>query len=104
MKMSEYLDALRVELELPSDYALAAHFKVSRSYISSLRSNKEAMSSKMGMDTAKILGIHPGLVLLDIERAKAKTPEDQSIWQEIYKGFRSLSLRAKSGRSFALPR
>jgi hypothetical protein len=104
MLMSEYLDALRERLELPSDYALAARFDVTRSYMSALRKNKQAMSEKMGKETAKILEIHPGLVLLDIERAKAKTPEDKFIWQEIYKGFRLLSLRAKSGRSFALPR
>lgn len=104
MKTSEYLDALRVSLELPSDYALAAHFKVTRSFISNLRSKEAPMPRDMAFRAGKIIGRHRGLVLLDMELAKAKTPEEHDAWQEVFEGFRVPLLHAKSGMGHRLTR
>lgn len=104
MKPSEYLDKVRDAIGAPSDYALQKPLSLSKQRLSNYRKNKDFFSDEVSLKVAEILKIHAGIVMIDMHRERAKTPQEQSVWSEIYKGFPSLSLRAKSGRSFALPR
>jgi transcriptional regulator with XRE-family HTH domain len=104
MNTKDYIEAAKQRLDLPSDYALAKVLGVAKQTVSNYQNGKTQLDEPIARRVAEILGIHPGLVLLDMQRERAKTPEDKSLWQEIYKGFLSLSLLAKSGGGFALPR
>lgn len=90
MNTNEYLDAVRVKRELPSDYAVAKLLGITRQTISGYRNGGKQFDDAIARRVAEVLGIHPGLVMLDMHRERSKTPEDRSVWQEIYKGFRTL--------------
>lgn len=94
MNTQEYLERTKTALGLPSDYALAAHFGLTRSYISSMKNGRKQLSDELAHKIAEILKIHPGLVLIDMQREKAKTPEDKNIWRDVAKGFLLLLLPA----------
>ena len=104
MNTSEYLDAVKRKLGVESDYAVAKALSVRQSTLSGYRARNGQMDDEIAAKVAAILGIHPGLVILDMHRERAKTPAEQTIWREIFEGFHVLLLHAKSGRSLALPR
>ncbi|UQV43951.1 hypothetical protein KIV45_18885 [Janthinobacterium lividum] len=104
MNTFEYLDAVKRKLGIDSDYAVAKALKIRPSTISGYRSRDGQMDDEIATKVAELLGMHPGLVILDMHRERAKTPAEQTIWQEIFEGFHVLLLHAKSGRSLALPR
>jgi transcriptional regulator with XRE-family HTH domain len=95
MNTIEYLDAAKRALGVESDYALAKRLAMRASTISNYRSGRGQMDDDIAKKVAAAMGVHPGLVMLDMHRERAKTPEEQSIWQEIYKGFLTLLPRAK---------
>lgn len=99
MKPSEYLDALRTELHLPSDYALIKILGVSKGAISNYRNNKTHFDDAVCRRVAELLGKHHGLVMLDMQRERARSPEDKAAWQIIFEGFRRL-LRPANGVAF----
>lgn len=94
MKPSEYLDAVRVKLGAPSDYALKKPLALSKSAISNYRNNKDFFSDEVSIRVAAILGTDKGLVILDMHRERAKTPQERAAWQEIFAGFLLLLLPA----------
>jgi transcriptional regulator with XRE-family HTH domain len=97
MNTLEYLDAAKKRLGIESDYALAKAMKVRPSTISNYRARRSEMDDEIAAKVAGILGVHPGFVMLDIHRERAKTPEERSIWADIYKGFQTLLPHARSG-------
>ncbi|RFP36145.1 hypothetical protein [Duganella sp. BJB476] len=101
MNTLEYLDAAKAKLGIESDYALAKKLNLRASTIAGYRARGGQMDDDVATRLAEILGVHPGLVMLDMHRARAKTPAEQSIWQEIYKGFLSLLPHAKTGKGFS---
>lgn len=108
MKTSEYLDAARTKLGLPSDYALAKYMKVTQQTISQVRAGEMHLSDKLAVALADILEKDRLELLAVSNLERAKTPEAEAVWagllQKISQGFLSLSLLAKSGRRLALPR
>lgn len=104
MNTIEYLDAAKARLGIESDYALAKKLGMRASTISNYRAGRGQMDDEIATKVAVAAGIHPGIVMLDMHRARAKTPAEQSIWQEIFEGFLTLLPRAKSVGSIALPR
>ncbi|MBV6324377.1 hypothetical protein [Duganella violaceipulchra] len=96
MNTQEYLDAVKNRLGIDSDYALAKRLGIRQSTLSGYRARNGQMDDEIAAKVADLLGIHPGLVMLDMHRARAKTPVEASIWQDIYAGFRAPSLHAKS--------
>lgn len=108
MKTSDYLDAARTKLGLPSDYALAKHLGITREYVSQFRLAKRPLSDEVAIKIADILGKDRLELLAVSNLERAKTPEAEAVWagllQKISQGFLSLSLLAKSGRRLALPR
>lgn len=97
MNTLEYLDAAKKALGVESDYALAKRLGVRSSTISNYRAGRANMDDEVAGKIAVVLGVHPGLVMLDMHRERAKSPAEASIWQEIYKGFLTLLPHARSG-------
>jgi hypothetical protein len=99
MNTLEYLDAVKARLGVESDYAVAKALKMRPSTISGYRARGGQMDDEICMKVAEILGMHPGLVMLDMHRERAKTPQERSAWQEIFSGFLRL-LRPADGVAF----
>lgn len=104
MKTIEYLDAVKTELNISSDYALSKALEISKQAVSRYYSKGSSFDDDVARKVASLLGKHPGLVMLDMHRERAQTPETQALWLEIFEGFRAPLLRAKSVRSPALNR
>lgn len=100
MNTNEYLDKAKEAARLPSDYALAKELGIRSSAISNYRSGRSHFDDVISAKIASLIGIHAGLVMLDMHRQRANTPEEAVVWQEIFKGFLKLLPRAKSGRHF----
>lgn len=100
----EYMQAVKTKLGIESDYALSKALQVTKQTVSRYAQGKGYFDDAVAVKVAELLQIHPGLVMLDMHRERAKTPAEQSIWQEIFEGFRTLLPHAKSVRSLALPR
>lgn len=96
MNTVEYLQQAKKALKIESDYALAKHLQITRSSMSSLMSGKTTMGDDTACKVAAIIGKHAGLVMLDMHRERAATPEQANIWNEIARGFLSLLMPAKS--------
>lgn len=97
MNTLEYLDAIKKRIGKDSDYAVAKALGMSESTIHGYRKRGGQMDDEIAAKVAALLGLHPGLVVLDMHRERAKTPEERTIWQEIYKGFLTLLPHARSG-------
>jgi hypothetical protein len=94
MKPSEYLDKVRESIGAPSDYALQKPLGLSTQRLSAYRKNREFFNDELALKIGQICGISPGLVMIDMHREKAKTPDEQSVWNEIFAGFPALLLHA----------
>lgn len=99
MNTIQYLDKAKEVRGLQSDYALAKYLGIRQSTISGYRAGKSQMDDVIAQKLANAIGIHAGIVMLDMHRERAQTPEEAGIWQEIAKGFLTLLLPAKKGLS-----
>lgn len=90
MNTIEYLAALKTRLAIDSDYALAKKLGVTKQTVSRYAKGIGHFDDEVAARVAEILEMHPGLVVLDMHRERAKTPAERSIWEEIFKGFRTL--------------
>ena len=104
MNTLEYLDSVKKKLAIESDYAVAKALNIRHSTISGYRARGGQMDDEVAAKVAAVLGLHPGLVVLDMHRARAKTPAEATIWADIYKGFLSLLPLAKFVERRTLPR
>lgn len=104
MKTIEYLDAVKAALKITSDYALSKALGISKTAVSRYYHKGGTLDDEIARKVATVLNKHPGIVMLDMHRERAQTPETEALWKEIFEGFRALSLRAKSVRSPALNR
>jgi transcriptional regulator with XRE-family HTH domain len=84
------LDAAKKRLGIESDYALSKRLGLTTSAISNYRAGRSHMDDVTAVKIAELLGMHPGLVMLDMHRERAKTPQERKIWQDIFQGFRTL--------------
>lgn len=100
MRPSEYLDALRVKLNAPSDYALQKPLGVTKAAISKYRNNRAHFDDDVCIRVAQLLGKEQGFVILDMHMERAKTPQERAAWQMIFQGFLTLLLPA-NGKGFS---
>lgn len=98
MNTPEYLDEVRRQLGLPSDYALQKPLGVSKTQISNYRNGKDSLSDALALRVAELLHIDAAKVLLDMHIERSKTPEIRAAWkgllEKISEGFESLLLGA----------
>lgn len=95
MNTIEYLALAKTKLGVTSDYALAQRLDITRSYMSKLMSEKSHLSDELAQKIAPIVGVHAGIVMIDMHRQRASTPEEINVWKEIFQGFQALLLPAK---------
>jgi plasmid maintenance system antidote protein VapI len=77
---AQYLDEVKEILHLPSDYALAKYWKVSKQDISEYRSGKRTLGEDRAIEVARTLGINPAEPLLASHAERAKSENARQIW------------------------
>lgn len=101
MNTIEYLNLAKTAYGVTSDYALAQKMGVTRSYISRFMSGKMHLTDEMCLMLAPKIGVHAGLMMLDMHRLRSNTPVESTVWQEIYQGFLALLMQGKDRRAIA---
>ena len=93
---AEYLDEVKTKLHLPSDYALAKYWHVSKQDISQYRSGKRTLGEERAIEVARIIGIDPAFTLISSYAERAKSDEAKIVWanllEKISEGFKLLML------------
>lgn len=80
---ADFLDALRVKLDLPSDGRLAAFLGIHRQYLSRYRRNVITFDDEMAMKVADLLDTDPAYVVACMHAQRAKTVKEQKLWERI---------------------
>lgn len=104
MNTVEYIARAKASLGITSDYALAAHLGITRSYMSALSTGKQAMSNQLAREFARIIDLPAGSVVLDAEIERAKDDDTRNIWKEIKEGFPTPLPHANRARGASLTR
>lgn len=105
MRTVEYLDAIQAKYALPSDYAISKKLNITRTAVSHYRGGKGYFSDEIAQRAAELLGIHPGIVMLDMYTERANDSKTRSVWQDIQAGFHVPLLKAnRVRRGIPLPR
>lgn len=87
MNTFDYLAAVKAKLGISSDYALAKALGVSKTAIRNWNLGHCGFNDETARRVAEILGKHPGIVMLDMHRERAQTPETKELWDEISEKF-----------------
>jgi DNA-binding XRE family transcriptional regulator len=87
MKTTEYLDALKIKLTLPSDYALAKVLGITHVSVSQFRSGRTAMGIETCMKVGEMLQLDGHAVYADGQIERAKKPEIADFWKSISEKF-----------------
>ncbi len=93
MKTTEYLDEVKRELTLPSDYALAKKLGVVTSSIIAYRNGRSAMGIEICLKVGEILRIDGHTIYADGQLERAKTPDVRQFWHAVSEKF-SASFKA----------
>jgi transcriptional regulator with XRE-family HTH domain len=102
MTTQEYVAAIRQKLGITSDYALAKALGVTKQAAGRWTKGLNGFDDESARRAAAILEIHPGLVMIDIHRERAKDTDTRALWHEIFQGFQPLLPHAKTVSGFAL--
>jgi len=78
MKASQWIDRLKVEKKLQSDYAAAKLLGVSPQAISKLRSSGSTLEEGTSIKVAELLRINPAGIIIDQVAERTKSPEVRS--------------------------
>lgn len=84
---TEYLDAVREKLHLPSDYAVAKELGVTRESVSGWRNGKSPFGIETAMKIGEILGMDGHAVYAQGQIERAKKPEIAEFWMGISEKF-----------------
>lgn len=85
MQTAAYLDALKRQMSIESDYALAKALGVTRYTVSGWRAGRHFPDALLCYRMAEALSIEPALVVADIERERAERAgkdAQASAWRE----------------------
>lgn len=82
---SDFLDALRVKLDLPSDGRLAVYLGMQRQYMSKYRTLGHTFDDAMSLRVADILEIDPAYVLACMHHQREKNEEVKKVWERLAK-------------------
>lgn len=80
---ADFLDALRVKLDVPSDYALGAKLGMHRQQMSRYRTLQTTFDDEASMRIADILEIDPAFVVASMHAQRAKRSEEKKLWERI---------------------
>jgi hypothetical protein len=82
---ADFLDALRVHFDAPSDNALRPHTKWHRQQISRYRTLKSTFDATTGKKVAEWLGLDPSYVAACMSAQRAKHAEVRDAWERVAK-------------------
>lgn len=83
----EYVDAVKIRLDLPSDYAIAKALGVSRQAVSQYRQGKASFDDLTAVRVAEILGLNPMEVIAAANRERAKSEDARRVWSGLFDRF-----------------
>ncbi|WP_250479029.1 MULTISPECIES: DUF3693 domain-containing protein [unclassified Caballeronia] len=81
---SQYLDAAKTELDLPSDYALAKALGVTPSTISKYRLGRSAPDDLVCARIAEILSLEPMEVIAAVHYERSTDERARELWSSIW--------------------
>lgn len=80
MNTIDYLLAVKIQLGITSDYALAKALKVGQPSIIGYRSGRSVLSDDVALSIAEILDLPPIQIIATANIERAKTPEQRARW------------------------
>lgn len=81
MKPSAYLDAVKAEMDIQSDYELAKRFGVNNGRITLIRQGARPMPLDMAFMVAITLKMDPAYVVADLEEQREKSEKRRTFWR-----------------------
>lgn len=81
MKPSAYLDAVKAQLNLTSDYQLAKALEIPRQSVPGIRSGERAFALDTLYRIAITLQLDPAEVIADLAEQREKNPERREFWR-----------------------
>ncbi|WP_076887767.1 DUF3693 domain-containing protein [Burkholderia pseudomallei] len=80
----EYLDAIKVRLDLPSDYAVAKALGLTRAAVSKQRLGHSVFDDTTALRVAEILGVNPMEVISAANAERARDEETRRLWERAW--------------------
>lgn len=81
MKPSAYLDAVKAQLNIQSDYELEKRLGVGKGHVNEMRSSKRAIPLVVAFKIAIALQLDPAHVVADLEEQRDKNEERRAFWR-----------------------
>lgn len=78
---AKYLDLVKAELKIKSDYELAKRLEIPQQRISAIRKGKESLSLYTMTKVAVTLSLDPIKVIAEMEMAKEKNAKRREFWK-----------------------
>lgn len=103
MRTADFLDALRIRFQVPSDYALAPMLGVTRQQVSKYRLGKDSLSDEAAIYVAELLEIDPAFVLASCHAERAKADGQRAAWERIAARFAQAATVAAVAVGLAAP-
>ncbi|CAB3726042.1 helix-turn-helix domain-containing protein [Paraburkholderia rhynchosiae] len=80
----DYLDELRVKLQLPSDYAVAKALGCTRASVSRYRNGVGSFDDATAIKVAELLGLEPLEIIAAANFERSKDEHSQNVWASIW--------------------
>lgn len=81
MKPSAYLDAVKAQINIQTDYELAKRLGVPRGHVAEYRSGKRGIPLAAAFKLAIALEMDPAGVVADLEEQREKNEERRAFWR-----------------------
>ncbi len=89
IRAHEYLDQVKKNHSLTSDYQLASFLGISQAAISRYRNKKNYLDNYTALIVAKVLNIDPLKIIAKSSLERAKRPEEKKAWKTLLKNITS---------------
>lgn len=81
MKPTEYLDAVKAQLNIQSDYELAKRLNVGNGRVVQMRKGERPVPVDVAFKIAITLEMDPATVVADLEAQREKNPQRAEFWR-----------------------
>lgn len=95
MDTNYWLDRVKRERNIESDYHLSEVLNTTRQAISQQRNGKQEMSAKTAIRVAWLLRVNPITVLASVYFSREKDPSIRAFWKEVFRSTRRKGDRRK---------
>ncbi len=94
MKTKDYIELIKQEKNLPSNYAVARHFGLSPSTLTNYSKGNTCFSDEIALKVASELGLNAGIVLADMHAEREKNPDLQGAWAQVARSLQQATAAA----------